>query len=211
MNKEEYEQKKQELAQEEPKVTTDVIKNTPPTNNFEDDDITQMIQASKYLITEEQKEKTIKEDEQKQKKDLLQTFGGNTLSQVPELADFLQSEDHLVLGTQAKIPVPLEIMGHPVKVYIRPLSRKELIECRNRAKAKGHTDIDYEAILMTCSKQDGTLYTEEEINQLGYGHTQIIGEAIMIASGESPENTQNALKKHLVDEFLEKFTSKASW
>ena len=37
---------------------------------------------------------------------------------------------------------------------------------------------------------------------------QTIAEAIIIASGESPENTQTALRDRLIDEFLEKFTPK---
>lgn len=206
MNQEEYEIKKAEF-EEKGKVTREVVENAPRADNLDDDDIDQMINVSKMLISEKEKDEILKEEDEKEKKELLDKFGGETLSKIPELSDFLKSEEHLTLGTHAKIPVPIEIGGTPVKVYVRALSRKELMECRQRASAKGHNDVDYEAILMVCTTYDGRHYTEEELSLLGYGHMQTIGEAIMIASGESPENTQSAMKKHLVDEFLEKFTA----
>ena len=143
-----------------------------------------------------------------EKEEALKKFGGKTLTKVPELSEFLRSEEHLRLGTNARIPVPLELNGNPVKVFVRPLSRKELIECRNKAENKGHGDVDYEAILMTCTDSNGTPYTEKDLEIFGYGHMQTIAEAIIIASGESPENTQTALRDRLIDEFLEKFTPK---
>lgn len=206
MDKEEYEQMKEALAEE--KITEKVVMEAPYVKDVTDEDIDKMMAISETIITEQQKDRILDEDEAK--KETLKKFGGETLSNVPELSDFLRSEEHLRLGTNAKIPVPLEIEGHPVKVFIRPLSRKELIECRNKANNKGHNDVDYEAVLMVCTDANGNPYTEKDLANLGYGHIQTIAEAIIIASGESPENTQTALRERMVDEFLEKFTAKTS-
>ena len=202
MDSEEYIMKKNELEFEE--ITSEKVREAPTKENISSEDIDKMIEQSNLLISDEEKDRILREEEEEMK---LQEFGGETLSKVPELGDFLRSEEHLRLGTNARIAIPLEVEGHPVKVFIRPLSRKELIQCRNRANNKGHNDVDYEAVLKVCTNSEGVPYTENELNQLGYGHIQTIAEAIIIASGESPENTQTALKKRLVSEFLEKFTS----
>lgn len=209
MNQEEYEQMKQMLSEE--KITSKTVLDAPYVKEITNEDMDKMMAISENIITDEKKEEILNEEEEKEAKtSTLQKFGGETLSKVPELADFLRSEEHLRLGTHARIPVPLEVDGNPVKVFIRPLSRKELIECRNDAANKGHNDVDYEAVLKVCSTADGTPYTEKELSLLGYGHIQTIAEAIIIASGESPENTQTALRERMVDEFLEKFTTQTS-
>lgn len=206
MNKKEYEQKKHEFDEE---VTQETVKQAVPPTTITDEDIDKMIEQSQTIITDEEKERILNEDDEKEK--ALQKFGGETLSNVPELSAFLKSEEHLRLGTNARIAVPLEVEGNPVKVFIRPLSRKELIKCRNKAHNKGSEDVDYEAVLMVTTDSNGKKYTEDELNSvLGYGHIQTIAEAIIIASGESPENTQTALKTRLIDEFLEKFTTQTS-
>ena len=206
MNQEEYEALKEEL--EKNKITRDIVEKAPESQQITSDDIDKMIAISENIITDEEKERILNKDDE-DKEEALKKFGGKTLSKVPELSEFLRSEEHLRLGTHARIPVPLELNGHPVKVFIRPLSRKELIECRNKAENKGHQDVDYEAILMTCTDSNGNPYTEKDLSIFGYGHMQTIAEAIIIASGESPENTQTALRDRLIDEFLEKFTPKA--
>ncbi len=204
MNSEEYDEKIREINYERDGITAEQIKKAPTKENITTEDIDKMIEQSRSIITDEEKDRILQEEENEIK---LKQFGGETLSNIPELSDFLRSEEHLRLGTNARIPIPLEVEGYPVKVYIRPLSRKELIECRNKANNKGHNDVDYEAVLKVCTDSDGHPYTEQQLNSLGYGHIQTIAEAIIIASGESPENTQTALRKRLVSEFLEKFTS----
>ena len=204
MNPEEYNEKKREIDYEMEGITAEHIKEAPTKQQITPEDIDKMIEQSRSIITDEEKERILQEEENEMR---LQQFGGESLSNVPELSDFLRSEEHLRLGTNARIPIPLEVEGHPIKVFIRPLSRKELIECRNKASNKGHNDVDYEAVLKVCTDSNGNPYTEQQLNVLGYGHIQTIAEAIIIASGESPENTQTALRKRLVNEFLEKFTS----
>lgn len=203
MDKAEYEKMRKEI--EQTTITRDLVENAPQTNEMTAEDIDKMVKISQTIISDEEKEKILNEEEQA-KEDTLKKFGGATLSKVPELSDFLRSEEHLRLGTHARIPVPLELQGNAVKVYIRPLSRKELIECRNLADSKGHNDVDYEAILKVCTDSNGVPYTEEDLEIFGYGHMQTIAEAIIIASGESPENTQTALRDRMINEFLEKFT-----
>lgn len=203
MDAEEYETKKQELMNEN--ITAETVRETPTAQRLTDEDIDKMIAQSQTIISDEEKDKILSEDDEKEQ--TLEKFGGESLSRVPELSAFLKSEEHLRLGTNAKIPVPLEIEGQPFKVFIRPLSRKELIKCRNKAQNKGHNDVDYEAVLMVTTDSNGKPYTEEELNSvLGYGHIQTIAEAIIIASGESPENTQTGMRTRIVDEFLQKFS-----
>lgn len=207
MDSEEYIEKKREIDYEVEGISAKQVREAPTKDSLTPEEIDRMIEQSNTIMTDEEKERILREEEHELR---LKEFGGETLSNIPELGDFLRSEDHLILGTNARIPIPLEVEGHPVKVYIRPLSRKELIQCRNKATNKGHNDVDYEAVKMVCTDSDGNPYTEKQLNMLGYGHIQTIAEAIIIASGESPENTQTALKRRLVDEFLEKFTPKTS-
>ena len=202
MDAEEYEIKKQELIEEN--ITAKQVRETPTAQKLTDEDIDKMIAQSQTIISDEEKDRMLSEEDEKEQ--TLEKFGGESLSRIPELSVFLKSEEHLRLGTNAKIPVPLEIEGQPFKVFIRPLSRKELIKCRNKAQNKGHNDVDYEAVLMVTTDSDGKPYTEKELSILGYGHIQTIAEAIIIASGESPENTQTGIKTRIVDEFLQKFT-----
>ena len=206
MNREEYETKKHEL---EENITQETVQKSVAPTDITSEDIDRMIEQSQSIITDAEKDRILNEEDEKEK--ALEKFGGETLSNVPELSAFLKSEEHLRLGTNARIAVPLEVDGNPVKVFVRPLSRKELIKCRNTAHNKGSEDVDYEAVLMVTTDSNGRKYTEDELNSvLGYGHIQTIAEAIIIASGESPENTQTALKTRLIDEFLEKFTPQTS-
>ena len=207
MDSEEYNEKKREIDYEVEGISAKQVREAPTKDSLTPEEIDRMVEQSRTIMSEEEKEKILREEEH----DLqLEEFGGTNLTNIPELSDFLRSEEHIRLGTNARIPIPLEVEGHPVKVFIRPLSRKELIKCRNKANAKGHNDVDYEAVKMVCTDSEGRPYTEQQLNMLGYGHIQTIAEAIIIASGESPENTQTALRRRLVDEFLEKFTSEAS-
>ena len=160
MNAEEYENKKQEL---EENITQETVTQSRPPQEITSEDIDKMIEQSQSIITDEEKDRILNEENEKEK--ALEKFGGESLSNVPELSSFLKSEEHLRLGTHARIAVPLEVEGHPVKVFIRPLSRKELIKCRNQANNKGTQDVDYEAVLMVTTDSNGRKYTEEELNE----------------------------------------------
>lgn len=124
------------------------------------------------------------------------------------LREFMKTEEFLRLGTKARIPVPLDINGYKVKVFVRALSRNEIQACRIQAQNTDE-DMDFLAVLKACTDEDGVPFDRETLDQLGYARIRDISEAIGIASGENPANTESAIRKKVIDNFLQKIEDEA--
>lgn len=187
MNKTEYEARKQELEQDKSEFDESDVTDT---------DIQDMLQQADNIQKPGEKD-----EDDDTGYDSITELTESQLQEIPELEEFMQTEEFMRLGTKARIPVPLDINGHMVKVFVRALSSNEMEEIRVEARNKKE-DANYLAALKVCTDSNGKPYPSKVLEQLGYARIRDIGEAISIASGESAEITQAAITKRVIDNFL---------
>lgn len=206
MDEVEYAKRMAEIEEMENKKKDGEDKKTLPAdpssqkvNSDEIDDLIQKVEETKKPYEIEEK----LEDEEAEKEEIAKQT--DELKKMPSLREFMKTEEFLRLGTKARIPVALDINGYPVKVFVRALSRNEIQACRVQAQ---HTeeDMDFLAVMKACTDEEGVPFDREILDQLGYARIRDISEAIGIASGESPENTESAIRKQVIDNFLQKIT-----
>ena len=176
--------------------------NTTPSN--EDDEgipnIDELIEKVEEVKQPNEVEEKLAVEENKTKEVNKQA---DALKKMPGLREFMETEEFLRLGTKARIPVALDLNGYAVKVFVRALSRNEIQACRVQAN-NTDDDMDFLAVMKACTDENGEPFDREILDQLGYARIRDISEAIGIASGENPENTESAIRKQVIDNFLQK-------
>lgn len=209
MDKVEYAKRMAEIEEMENKKRESKDDDNFPTDSSSQkiapDEVDELIQKVEETKQPHEIEDKLEEEEKEQEEISKQN---EELKNMPSLREFMKTEEFLRLGTKAKIPVPLDINGFQVKVFVRALSRNEIQACRVQAQ---HTDedMDFLAVMKACTDENGEPFDRETLDQLGYARIRDISEAIGIASGESPENTESAIRKKVIDDFLQKFTDEA--
>ncbi len=164
------------------------------------DEIDDLIKKTEEIKTPGEIEEKLEHEEEIQKQELKST---EELKNMTSLREFMKTEEFLRLGTKARIPVALDLNGFKVKVFVRALSRNEIQACRVQAN-NTDDDMDFLAVLKACTDEYGEPFSREILDQLGYARIRDISEAIGIASGESPDNTESAIRKQVIDNFLQK-------
>lgn len=167
------------------------------------EDVQKMQQQAEQLMTDEEKAILNGEDEEPTNKfSSYADMKKDDLSHTPELRDFIQTEEHIRLGTKARIPVPIDFNGTTLKVYVRALSGKELKSIT--VNSKDDFESNRKAVKLACMDSHGNPYTDEELDMIGFAREQIILDAIQVASGQNSEYTQEALQEKMVNNFLQK-------
>lgn len=164
------------------------------------DEIDDLIKKTEAIKTPGEIEEKLEHDEEIHKQELK---SNEELKNMTSLRDFMKTEEFLRLGTKARIPVALDLNGFKVKVFVRALSRNEIQACRVQAN-NTDDDMDFLAVTKACTDEYGEPFSREVLDQLGYARIRDISEAIGIASGESPDNTESAIRKQVIDNFLQK-------
>lgn len=190
MQKQEYDEKIKKIQQEEEKT------NPSQTNIPQDDTITE--EETKKLI--KLADETIPQPEEEET-ETKQYKPSSILQKAPELKDFLQSKQAIQLGTKARIPVPIEIQGTIVKIYVRGISGEELAKIQQDSENTGK-DPNHLAACLACTDSEGNPYPEEVLESLGYARERQIGEAITIASGENSEYTTENIQKQAIENLI---------
>ena len=215
MNETEYAQKMAQIKEQEKEQGTEEIKEetkeitTIPTDReaqqVSPQEIDDLIAKVEEIKTPNEIEKH--EDIEKQKKEEV-VKQNKEIKNMTSLRDFMKTEEFLRLGTKARIPVPLDLNGFKVKVFVRALSRNEIQACRIQAN-NTDDDMDFIAVLKACTDEYGEPFDRETLEQLGYARIRDISEAIGIASGEQPENLESNIRKQVIDNFLQKVENEA--
>lgn len=201
MNEVEYAKKMAEIEEQGAKMgvkeETPVPSDPRKVSADEIDDLIKKVDEIKkpHEVEEKEEKDNEKKVELEQEKDKLRKMVG--------LREFMKTEEFLRLGTKARIPVSIDLNGYEVKVYVRALSRNEIQACRIQAQ-NTDDDMDFLAVLKACTDEEGVPFDRETLDQLGYARIRDISEAIGIASGENPATTESAVRKKVIDNFLQK-------
>ncbi|RAP46441.1 MAG: hypothetical protein BZ136_07485 [Methanosphaera sp. rholeuAM74] len=123
------------------------------------------------------------------------------LQDAPELRDILNSQKAIRCGTKARIPIPLNMDGTIIKVYVRGISGEELAQIQQEAENTG-ADPNHLAACIACYDSQNKLYSSEELESLGYANERKIGEAITITSGESSDYTTEKIQERAVQNLI---------
>lgn len=207
MNEIEYAKRMAEIEEHEKDVKSKPkTENKPSPQGFKDnkkvssEEIDELIQIADEIKQPNEVELVEKKKEQ-EKKEVQDE--NDRLKNMVGLREFMKTEEFLRLGTKARIPVPLDINGYEVKVFVRALSRNEIQACRVQAQ-NTDDDMDFLAVMKACTDENGVPYEREVLDQLGYARIRDISEAIGIASGENPSNLESNIRKQVIDNFLQK-------
>ena len=206
MNEVEYAKRMAELEEKENKNKKNNKKEEKeeipysPSDRISEDEIDDLIKKAEDIKQPDEIEKVQRKE--KEEKEELQAEN-QKLKKMTSLREFMKTEEFLRLGTKARIPVPLDINGYQVKVFVRALSRNEIQACRIQAQ-NTDDDMDFLAVLKACTDENGVPFDRETLDQLGYARIRDISEAIGIASGENPSNLESNIRKQVIDNFLQK-------
>lgn len=215
MNKEEYQKTKTQLEkQDKPTPLTETNKEGIPKFAQREQQVT--INKNKAFTpikgqTENNKEKSRqllnrykdkipmhnnqKEDKYTGKN--LQELNINT-EELPDISEFLQSEEYLRNGIRTRIPIPITLNGQEYKVYIRSLSSNEYYKLQLR-QVREKKSLNYLAATTVCEDGNGNKIPQEFFDELGFEITERIGEAISVASGSDGQDDRvaNVVEKYL--------------
>ncbi len=205
MNEVEYAKKMAEIEEHENKNKPKEDAQKPFPNGIDDrkvtsEDVDELIKKAEEIKQPHEIEKA--EEKEKEEEEEVQDENAR-LKKMIGLREFMKTEEFLRLGTKARIPVPLDINGYEVKVFVRALSRNEIQACRIQAQ-NTDDDMDFLAVLKACTDENGVPFEREVLDQLGYARIRDISEAIGIASGENPSNLESNIRKKVIDNFLQK-------
>ena len=209
MNEVEYAKRMAEIEEKEKQdnkgvkkqpETIDHIPHDAASQKVSPDELDDLLEKVNQVKTEEEVEK-VEEKEESEKQAIEDEK--NKLKNMVSLREFMKTEEFLRLGTKARIPVPLDINGYQVKVFVRALSRNEIQACRIQSQ-NTNDDMDFLAVLKACTDENGVPYEREVLEQLGYARIRDISEAIGIASGENPSTLESNIRKKVIDNFLQK-------
>ena len=191
MNKEEYQQKKEEIKSQTEDLTPEFIKEKEEDHLTEEEAIELIKLADEQIPIPENTSET--QDEEYKPSTILKT--------APELKDFIQTKRAIQYGTKARIPIPLDLDGQIVKVYVRGIDGEELIEIQQEAEITNQ-DPNHIAACHACTDADGNPYSPEELKALGYARERLIGEAITIASGENSNYTTEKIQERAIENLI---------
>jgi len=207
MNEAEYTEKMAEIQEKEEQQNKEnntqkqeYIPHDAESQRVSPDEINDLIQKVQDIKRPHEIEEH-EEYDKKQKENLQKQ--NDEIKGMVSLREFMKTEEFLRLGTKARIPVPLDLNGFKVKVFVRALSRNEIQACRIQANNTDE-DMDFIAVMKACTDEYGEPFDKETLEQLGYARIRDISEAIGIASGEQPENLESNLRKQVIDNFLQK-------
>lgn len=208
MNEVEYAKRMAEIEEKEKEIQDkqqQKQQQNPTPKGFDDgkitsEDVDELIKKAEEIKQPGEIEK-VEQKEEEEKKELEDE--NSRLKNMVGLREFMKTEEFLRLGTKARIPVPLDINGYEVKVFVRALSRNEIQACRVQAQ-NTDDDMDFLAVMKACTDENGVPFEREILDQLGYARIRDISEAIGIASGENPSNLESNIRKQVIDNFLQK-------
>lgn len=191
MNQEEYQQKKEEIESKTKEITPEFIKEREEERLTEEKAMEFVKLADELIPIPETSEDNESQDYKP----------STILKTAPELKDFIQSRRAIQYGTKARIPIPLDLEGQIVKVYVRAIDGEELIQIQEEAERTGQ-DPNHIAACHACTDAEGNPYSPEELKALGYARERLIGEAITIASGENSAYTTEKIQERAVENLI---------
>lgn len=104
------------------------------------------------------------------------------MDNIPDISEFLSSEEYLRNGLNVKIPVPITLNGREYKVWIRSLTSNEYYNLQLK-QVREKKSLNYLAAVLVCEDGNGNKLPRKFWDELGFETTERIGEAISIASG----------------------------
>ena len=191
MNKEEYQQKKEEIESKTEDIIPEFVKEQEEERLTEEKAIELIKLADELAPIPETTEDS--DDREYKPSTILKT--------APELKDFIQSKRAIQYGTKARIPIPLDLDGQVVKVYVRAIDGEELIQIQEEAE-RTNEDPNHVAACHACTDAEGNPYSPEELKALGYARERLIGEAITIASGENSNYTTEKIQERAIENLI---------
>lgn len=208
MNKNEYQKTKTQLEKDNPTPLNETNKDGIPKFAQRNEDI--QIPKNKEFTpikgqTEQNKEKSKQLIERyKDKIPMHNTKNNNTYTgkniqelitpnteELPDITEFLQSEEYLRNGIKTRIPIPITLNGQDYKIYIRSLSSNEYYKLQLR-QVREKKSLNYLAAITVCEDGNGNRIPQEFFDELGFEITERIGEAISIASGSDGQDDRVA-------------------
>lgn len=190
MNQEEYQQKKEEIELKTEDIIPEFVKEQEEERLTEEKAIELIKLADELAPIPE----TTEDPESDYKPSTI-------LKTAPELKDFIQSKRAIQYGTKARIPIPLDLDGQIVKVYVRAIDGEELIQIQEEAE-RTNEDPNHVAACHACTDAEGNPYSPEELKALGYARERLIGEAITIASGENSNYTTEKIQERAIENLI---------
>ena len=192
MNQEEYQQKKEEIESKTDEITPEFIKEQEEERLTEEKAIELIKLADEIMPIPETADNTDEAEDYKP---------STILKTAPELKDFIQSKRAIQYGTKARIPIPLDLDGEVVKVYVRAIDGEELIQIQEEAE-RTNEDPNHIAACHACTDSEGNPYSPDELKALGYARERLIGEAITIASGENSNYTTEKIQERAIENLI---------
>lgn len=101
---------------------------------------------------------------------------------LPDLTEFVQSEEYLRNGKNSHIPLKVELNGHFVRVYIRPLTSQEFYTLQRKSMNQKES-VDLLACQLVCTDSNGKSIPSVVLEKLPAGVIETISVAIRVASG----------------------------
>jgi hypothetical protein len=209
MNQEEYKEKIKQIEKEAPqkpevtfneaqperKISPDAfeMKKGDPTNKDKIRDLINRYDDQIPVHTKEERE------QENQNKSLTELSLEQQIEEAHDISEFLQTQEYIRMGTDARTPIPIKLYGKTYNIYIRPLSSNEYYKLQLK-QINEKKSLNYLAAIKVCTDSAGHQLPSKFWDTLGFELVERIGEAISIASGGEPqEKVQEAISKLLED------------
>lgn len=146
---------------------------------------------------QEQKNKEINK-KPKSTQELLQEK--EDVNDLPDITEFLETEEYIRMGTDYKIPIPITMPnGQTYKIYIRSLNSNEYYQYQLR-QVREKKSMNYLVAVDICEDSHGNKLPKKFFDKLGFDYVEQIGEAISLASGT---NGSDSRIQQVVENFLQ--------
>lgn len=196
MNRDEYETKKGKYMEDDEGNNNKENPMHIQTKNIPDN-IKEMVDDSKQHEIPEQEKETDPSSHEKN----LSELSRESIEELPDLNDFMHTEEFIRMGTDMRIPLMVDVNGRKFKVYIRPLSSNEFYKLQLK-QMREKKSLDYLACLEACYDSNDNHLEPRLLDKLGFSIITSIGGAIRIASGDTTDE-DNEVRDELIRNLLE--------
>lgn len=125
--------------------------------------------------------------------------GEDNPEQLPDITEFLKTEEYIRMGTDYRIPIPITMPnGQQYKIYIRSINSNEYYQYQLK-QVREKKSMNYLVAVDICEDSKGNKLPKEFFEKIGFDYVEQIGEAISLASGTTGEDPRI---QQVVENFL---------
>ena len=206
MNKKQYEEEVKQIEQHnKPQFIQTNTKEDPqnpyiPTQgNTEDNKQKNKQFIEKYQQEIQNNQKQHEETNDTQYKTTQQLLQEDNTENLPDITEFLETEEYIRMGTDYRIPIPITMPnGKEYKIYIRSINSNEYYNYQLQ-QVREKKSMNYLVARDICEDSKGNKLPKEFFEKIGFDYVEQIGEAISLASGTNGEDPRI---QQVVENFL---------